>query len=135
LKEVLLILALILAAAWLVVKNRRSKAEMKEAASAKSLHSTSAFHAVSLKYSSRSCDAAKAMTGHRYLATAAPKLPLPECDASDCHCGFIHHADRRSGEDRRSPFDSGIYAGATGTFRAERRGRKDRRQPADLVSV
>ena len=134
-KEVLLVLALLLATAWLVMQIRRGKAKVKEAASAKTLHNTSAFHAVSLKYSSRSCDAAKAMTGHRYLANSAPRLPVPECDASECHCGFVHHADRRSGEDRRSPFDSGIYAGATGSFRAERRSRKERRQRADLVNV
>lgn len=130
-KELLLVLALLLSIAWLILRIRRGKAELQEASAAKQVERTSAFHAVSLKYSSNACDAAKAMTGRRFLASAAPTLPLPDCDALECRCGFDHHADRRSGTDRRNPFGSIHYGGGTGTLKVERRSKKDRRVRAD----
>jgi len=134
LKELLPILALVLSVAWLVMRVRRGKKEVQEAAAVKKPDETSLFHAVSIKYSSSACNAAKAMTGRRFLASAAPRLPLPECDALECHCGFAHHADRRSGEDRRSPFNTGRFVGGTGTLPAERRDRRDRRRDVAEVS-
>ena len=64
----------------------------------------SAFHAVSLQFSGNACDAAKNMHGRRFLSGAAPRIPLLNCDASECQCRFVHHKDRRVYEDRRSPF-------------------------------
>ncbi|MDH3304965.1 MAG: hypothetical protein OEM50_10670 [Gammaproteobacteria bacterium] len=133
LKELLLVLALLLSIAWLILRIRRGKAEVREASAVKNVKSTSAFHAVSLRYSSNACDAAKAMTGRRFLATAAPRLPLPGCDALECRCGFDHHEDRRSGRDRRNPFSSIHYEGGTGSLRVERRSKKDRRTRADCA--
>ena len=72
------------------------------------------------RYSENACLAAKQMTGRRFLASAAPKLPLPECTVAECHCSFTHHDDRRSGYDRRSPF-GGTISDGTGTFEQERR--------------
>ncbi len=132
-KELLLVLALLLSIGWLILRIRRGKAEVKEASTIKRVDITSAFHAVSLKYSSNACDAAKAMTGRRFLASAAPRLPLPDCDALECRCGFAHHSDRRTGTDRRNPFSSVHYGGGTGTVKAERRSRKDRRHRADYA--
>ncbi|MDH3576891.1 MAG: hypothetical protein OEO71_03605 [Gammaproteobacteria bacterium] len=132
-KELLLVLALLLSIAWLIVRIRRGKAEVQEASTIKRVNSTSAFHAVSLKYSSNACDAAKSMTGRRFLASAAPRLPLPDCDALECRCGFAHHADRRSGTDRRNPYSSIHYGGGTATVKAERRNRKDRRLRTDFA--
>ena len=136
-KELLLVLALLLSIAWLVMRIRRGKAEQDAAQTPASVSAdkTSAFHAVSLKYSSTACDAAKAMTGRRFLSAAAPKLPLPQCDAAECRCSFAHHADRRSGKDRRSPFNPATYAGGTNTFRVERRDRRDRRRSGDAIRI
>lgn len=131
-KELLLLLALLLTVAWLVVRLRRGRKELEEASAVKSPAETSVFHAVSLKYSSSACDAAKAMTGRRFLASAAPRLPLPECDALECRCGFAHHSDRRSGNERRNPFNKGMYTGGTGKMPAERRDRKDRRRHSEI---
>ena len=64
--------------------------------------------------------------------SAAPRLPLPDCDAAECRCLFVHHDDRRSGKDRRSPFAPAGLAGGTGSFQKERRERSDRRKDADL---
>lgn len=127
-KELLLVVAFVLAIVWLAMRIRRGKIEVKEASTVRQLKKTSAFHAVSLKYSMDSCDAAKALTGRRFLSSDAPQLPLPDCDASQCRCGFAHHADRRSGAERRSPFNSGRFVGGTGLVPVERRVREDRRQ-------
>ena len=131
-KETLLILALLLSAGWLIMRIRRGKVEVQEAGKAKTPDKTAVFHAVSLKYSMSACDAAKAMTGRRFLSSAAPQLPLPECDAMECRCGFAHHSDRRTGIERRSPYNSGMFTGATGIMKADRRARKDRRRHAEI---
>lgn len=135
-KEMLLVLALLLSVWWLVIRVRQnSVAEQAEKTPvANKVDSTSAFHAVSLKYSSNACDAAKAMTGRRFLSGAAPRLPLPGCDALECRCGFAHHEDRRTGSDRRSPFNPATYGGGTGTFKIERRDRRDRRRSTNKVN-
>ncbi len=125
--ELLLGVLLVLAVAWLIIRLRRDKAEMtgKSAAEVKSLNP---FNAVAIKYSENACDAAKAMTGRRFLSSAAPRLPLPECDFLECRCQFALHDDRRSGSDRRSPFAPAGSPGATGSFEKERRENIDRRK-------
>ena len=133
-QKLLLFVALILAIGWLVMRIMRGSPKQTPASTAKIEDKTSPYHAVSLKYSSNACDAAKAMTGRRFLSSAAPRLPLPECDALECRCRFAHHSDRRTGRDRRSPFSPASAGGGTGTFRVERRQKKDRRQDADLDS-
>jgi hypothetical protein len=69
------------------------------------------------------------------LSGEAPLLPLPECDASECKCRFIHHADRRRNDDRRDQYRQGL-SGETGKFIKEKRRRGDRRNndPDDYFS-
>ncbi|HNP65171.1 MAG TPA: hypothetical protein PKH39_14635 [Woeseiaceae bacterium] len=126
--ELLLGSLLVLTIAWLVLRLRRNKAEV-EAEKKPKAQVRGAYHAVAIKYSENACDAAKAMTGRRFLSTAAPRLPLPECDYIDCRCQFAHYPDRRTGRDRRSPFAPANPSGATGSFKRERRSRTDRRKP------
>jgi len=128
--ELLLGTLLVLTIAWLVVRIRQNKAAEK-AASKPAKADYGAFHAVSIKYAENACDAAKAMTGRRFLSNAAPRLPLPECDYLECRCQFAHYKDRRAGRDRRSPFASAGATGTTGSFERERRERTDRRKNAD----
>ncbi len=130
--KILLFAALILAIAWLVMRIMRGGSPSGRSAAPQIAPATSPYHAVSLKYSSNACDAAKAMTGRRFLSSAAPRLPLPECDSLECRCQFVHHDDRRTGKDRRSPFSPARPTSATGTFKAERRENEDRRKSADL---
>ena len=127
----LALLAVLLLAIWLIIRIRREKADDKPALASDSNSTTAAFHAVSIKLSGNACDAAQAMSGRRFLSTAAPKLPLPECDVLECNCRFVHHKDRRSGKDRRSPFGPSGFAGATGRHEAEKRQGSDRRQSDD----
>lgn len=84
------------------------------------------FHAVSIRPGTFACKAARNLEGQRFLSGSAPRIPLPDCDASDCSCRFAHHADRRGSDDRRTPYRSpiGLDAGAVGE---EQRLEDDRR--------
>jgi len=126
----ILILGLLVAIWWLLRKRREGSRE----ASSNQLRPNSTnteFHAVSIKYAGRACEAAKNMSGRRFLASAAPKLPLPECEVLECSCRFVHHQDRRSQKDRRSPFGPGGSAGTSGSFNTEQRAGSDRRRRQD----
>lgn len=60
------------------------------------------FHAVSIEPLQSSCNAARSIKAQRFLSEGTPSLPLAKCDATQCQCRYIHHADRRSGaRDRR----------------------------------
>ena len=131
-QELLLGVLLLLAVAWLIVRIRSNKQDTSTSSGSTTKKKSTAYHAVSIKYSENACDAAKAMTGRRFLATAAPRLPLPECDALECRCKFTHHDDRRTGRDRRSPFAAAGYGPeGTGAHEVERRGKPDRRKSDD----
>lgn len=59
------------------------------------------YPAVSIRCTS-GCDAVQLLKGRRFLGNEAPSLPLAECDAERCHCRYVHHVDRRTGNlDRR----------------------------------
>ena len=90
-----------------------------------------AYHAVSIKITGTACRAARDMAGRRFLSSTAPRLPLPKCDSSNCKCRFVHHDDRRSGRDRRSPFSVSGFGGGSGNFEVDRRNQKDRRRKPD----
>ena len=86
--------ALLLLIVWLFYRHRSKSEEKQQPTSLKDTGNT-AYHAVSIKLDGNACEAAKAMEGRRFLATAAPRLPLPECNGLECRCHFIHHQDRR----------------------------------------
>ena len=86
------------------------------------------FHAVSIRFAENACDAVKRRAGERYLASEPPELPLEDCDAPNCECYFAHHKDRRSGHDRRSPYDPSVGSSGTGVHEIERRQSGGRRE-------
>ncbi len=121
----------------LLVLSKRTKTTPAKRPIVTSLPETtiSKFHAVSIQTANGACDAARSMQGKRYLSSAAPRIPLPDCDATVCKCRFLHHADRRSGTERRGQVpDEGLAA--TGEYTGkERRYRGDRRgsdEPRDF---
>jgi len=115
---------------WLFIRRRAaSKDKSKPAPEAR--NKNSAFHAVSIKFSGNACEAAREMEGRRFLSSAAPRIPLPDCDVLDCTCRFAHHQDRRARQDRRSPFGPGGIGGSTGKYKQEQREGKDRRKSDD----
>ena len=128
--ELMLGALLVLAVAWLVVQIRQNKAAETAESTPVPRHQGE-YHAVAIKYSENACDAAKAMTGRRFLSTAAPHLPLPDCDFLDCRCQFAQYDDRRVGHDRRSPFAPAGATDGTGSYEKERRERTDRRKDAE----
>ncbi len=83
------------------------------------------FHAVSLENLSGACAAAYAIEGERFLAGAAPRIPLPECDAPVCNCLFAPHSDRRLSGNRRQRWTGSV--GDSGGAMKEQRDGGDRR--------
>ena len=59
------------------------------------------FHSISVSPGEAACDAVRELGKRRFLAREAPDLPLAACDASSCACHYIHHEDRRAGNDDR----------------------------------
>ena len=125
---------LVLLIVWLFLRRRRSEADAA-AQVAPDDTEKSTYHAVSIKFATNACAAAQAMSGRRFLSNAAPRLPLPDCDALECRCRFLHHEDRRAGKDRRSPFAAAGFGGGTGSFEKERREKAGRRKSDDLDDV
>ncbi len=121
----------ILLALWLLYRRRISREPAPPEDRRLSSTSSSRFHAVSIRPGSNACAAAKSMSGERFLSAEAPPIPLPQCDASRCDCRFQHHADRRSGKDRRSPFTAGGVSAETGNYGVERRDGRERRRADD----
>jgi hypothetical protein len=116
---------------WLFIRRRQATSNQKSQPAPRKSTRNSAYHAVSIKFSGNACKAAREMEGHRFLSSSAPRLPLPDCDVQDCSCRFAHHQDRRSRQDRRSPFGPGGIAGSTGKYTQEQRQGKDRRKSDD----
>jgi hypothetical protein len=58
------------------------------------------FHAVTVKFRKDACNAVRELKAKRFLASEAPRLPLPKCTAKNCSCRFVHYDDRR-GDERR----------------------------------
>ncbi|MEX2123172.1 MAG: hypothetical protein WD795_04725 [Woeseia sp.] len=120
-KLIIGIIALIIGAV-IFLRMRRRKAPGDETGTADSTGTArlkADFHAVSIRPGVFACKAARELEGQRFLSGSAPRIPLPECDASECSCRFAHHADRRAGDDRRTPYPStiGLDPGATGRHR------------------
>ena len=131
-RTVLLLLVVGLLIAWYFYRQGLDRPEeRKDRRVSPALKNGSKYHAVSIKPGTYACSAANDLAGERFLASEAPSLPLPGCDATECDCHFTHHKDRRTGKDRRSPFTSGGIAAATGTFAGERRQGEDRRDDLD----
>ena len=116
---------------WLFIRRRQATSNDKSRPAVQKSTRSTAYHAVSIKFTGNACKAAREMEGRRFLSTAAPRLPLPDCDVLDCCCRFAHHPDRRASKDRRSPFGSGGFRGSTGKFEQEQREGKDRRESDD----
>jgi len=127
----MLLLALLLLAVLLLIRLRRGAGKETRPAAEAGSSPTAEYHAVSIKIGGMACVAAKQLTGQRFLSTKAPRLPLPGCTAADCNCRFVHHKDRRSGKDRRSPFGPAGMGGGTGSFQADQRQGNDRRKADD----
>jgi hypothetical protein len=80
--------------------------------------------AVSIAFTSASCEAAHALRDRRFLGADAPRLPLKECTSpATCTCTYRKHADRRAGP-RRAEDTSGIRRSSQTPERRASRGRR-----------
>jgi hypothetical protein len=127
----LLVLVVVLVVAWLFVRRQGEVETTRPEPVKRPGRKNSPFHAVSIAFEQHACNAAKELAGRRFLSSAAPRLPLPECDVLECKCRFKHYDDRRSGKDRRNPFSPSGVSAATGKFEAEKRQGRDRRREDD----
>jgi hypothetical protein len=75
------------------------KPELKQAAA-----TPHPFHAVEIEPIGKACQAAKLLTGIRFLSNGKPPIvPLADCDRrATCRCRYRHHEDRRSDARRGS---------------------------------
>ncbi len=122
---------LILALVFFFVRRKGSEpAPRSPAARLAKPSANSEFHAVSIRFLSSACSAAKSLEGKRFLSSAAPRIPLPECDVMECKCRFVHHTDRRERDDRRNPYAAGIV-GETGKHPQEQGHGPERRKDPD----
>ena len=126
----LLILIVTLLVGWLYLRRRKDQAAATTVDRRQKSGST-AYHSVSINYGPMVCTAARELEGKRYLASAAPRFPLPDCDVTKCECRFDHYRDRRENQDRRSVFQSARQSAATGELHVERRNPKERREEVD----
>jgi hypothetical protein len=84
------------------------------------------WRAVAVIPGASACEAARRMSGKRFLTRDAPRLPLRDCDHQDtCKCKYQHLSDRR-GEARRTA-DSG-YGIVPKAVSPERRRPGERRE-------
>ena len=82
------------------------------------------WHAVSVVPGPAACPAIKNLGGKRFLASEAPRLPLPDCSSAwHCKCVYRHYADRRGGA-RRIEERIGLPGPRVGVERREMRGRR-----------
>jgi len=84
------------------------------------------FAAVAIQPGLIACDAVSQLGRRRMLEKDAPALPVPGCDESRCRCRYVKFADRRAGEDRRTPFGNS-HLDRFGTSHPDKRDRTDRR--------
>ena len=92
---VMVLILLLLGATWLFIRRRQTPKDDDQQDITRSSGPGTEYHAVSIKLSGNACGAAREMEGRRFLSSAAPKLPLAECDVLECKCRFVHHQDRR----------------------------------------
>lgn len=85
------IVVIALAIAYVILRKRKSDSNVRPDESQEPASKPdSTFHAVSLKFSTSACQAAKDMGGRRFLSGVAPRIPLPDCDANECRCKCLY---------------------------------------------
>jgi hypothetical protein len=105
----------------------KSKSGAKAPAAERSLPvAKNSYAAVAIRPGLIACDAVGRYRRRRMLEGDAPSLPVPGCDQDECRCRFVKYDDRRSGDDRRTPFGDTAIMRITGGKDKERRG-TDRR--------
>lgn len=61
------------------------------------------YHATSIHACPKACKSVQLLQKKRFLANEVSALPVQGCTNPNCSCTYVHHEDRRCGEDRRVP--------------------------------
>lgn len=89
--------------------------------------SKDAWKAVVILPGDPACAAARELSGKRFLARSAPRLPLAECTNQDsCKCKYRHYGDRRS-DQRRAGAGHSLYSAKSSTKEQRRPGERRER--------
>jgi len=124
----LIIVAVLSAISYFWYKNKQAKLQEEARLSdVTTRFKQSKYRCAMIETGAFACNAAKQLAGKPILLDAAPVLPLPACDMTQCECQYKRRNDRRE-EDRRTPYTS--MAGSIAN-RDEQRLIKDRRKAAD----
>lgn len=90
-------------------------------------HKTSLYRGVQIVGGDEGCcRVASILAGQRFLSDEIPKLPLEQCDATECRCTYKLFNDRRTGERRLSDFSYDINCELR--TNNKRSGNRDRRR-------
>lgn len=109
----------IFTAIWLVM--RKGRGSIKAPANKTSC----SFHGVTIQPCTNACYSVSTIERKRFLSNEVPLLPLNSCDRASCQCKYVHHTDRRSGQDRRYP----TLKMQSSFSQQNKRSNQDRRQP------
>jgi len=93
---------------------------------------TPLYRGVSIKPQQDSCAGARQIAGKRFLACAAPLLPIDNCDSSACRCRYARFDDRR--QDQRRGWNAIQQGFAAGPTADDRRNGSDRRGSLQFVA-
>ena len=120
---------LVLSAYWLLKASNPRRSRAVTARTRRPENRSGKYHAVSINYRRSGCAAVKALSAKRFLTREkVPSLPVTNCTAETCSCGYIRHADRRSTQgNRRAMFSmqSELYGTQEAKDRREKRGRRE----------
>lgn len=119
------------------VKKRSARKTSAKILSNRNKHASRAgatrFRAAEIEFEDCACDAVKAMQGQRFLVRDVPRIPVPDCDKSNCRCSYVRYNDRRLWtEDRRAFFGLKTSHYVQGDSQ-ERRKVQDRRTAAECA--
>lgn len=96
--SVLILLCLV----WLLLlRNFKAALLHKDKNSSSTNPRARTYHSVSINPCSQACKCISCFKGRRLLANEATELPIYGCTNPECTCTYIHHEDRRDGDDRR----------------------------------
>lgn len=133
----LLILAVLAAAVFFVIRLRTGDSEPEDAEAFEAIvpprpYLITQWHCVRIRPGLISCQQARQLSDRLFLTGDAPPLPLPECAEMNCSCHYLHFGDRRSLPERRIKIQklTAIFSGL-GRDRRLTSGRRSR----DLAAV
>jgi hypothetical protein len=120
-------LFIVLCATWLWLHYSGVKSKHKQHAAPSPIKKPSkSYHGVSLHLCDHACECICHVRGQRFLASDVPAIPIYGCTNQQCSCTYLHHEDRRSGEDRRYPSLAMEGGGASNEHRGNQK--PDRRK-------